>query len=269
MRLILGLILAAVALGSYYFTTQENPLTGEAQRVSLSVDQEIALGLNAAPEMAQQFGGVSTNARGVRVVDQVGQRLLAVMPDVLPGGDNNPYQFTFTLLDDDNTVNAFALPGGPTFITDALYNQMDNEAQLAGVMGHEMGHVIERHGAQRMRQQELQQGLAQAAVVAAGDPSGADITQMVGQFIQMSYGRDQELESDTYGLELMVAAGYDPRAMVDVMQILAEASGGSGGRPEWSSTHPAPENRIGQIEAWIAQEFPDGVPADLGTPPLR
>ena len=272
-RIVIALILAAVALGSYYFGTEENPITGGTDRVgNISREQEVALGYNAAPEMVQQMGGAAPEN------DPAARRLRAIGAQLLDAGGIEqamrehgvPYEFTFTLIDDPQTVNAFALPGGPVFMTRALYDRLGNEAQVAGVIGHEIGHVIERHGAERMAQQQLGQSLAGAAVIGTGTYEAGAMANFVGNFLQMSYGRDQELQSDNYGLDKMAAAGYDPREMVRVMQILAEAGGGGGRGPEWAQTHPNPESRIGEIEAWVADKFPDGVPPSLTTGrPLR
>jgi len=130
-------------------------------------------------------------------------------------------------------------------------------------LGHEMGHVVARHGAQRIAKAELTEGLTGAVVVASGDARSAQVAQMVGQLVNMKYGRDDELESDKLGVRFMVEAGYDPRAMIRVMEILQAASGGGGGQPEFFSTHPNPENRIERIEQAINELYPNGVPDNL------
>ena len=264
-RLVIGVIIALVAVGGYFLNTTTNPFTGEEQRVGgVSEQQEVALGLNAAPQMVQQMGGrVSPNDAGQRLVSAVGSRLLTEggIDEVLREKDI-PYEFTFTLLEDDELVNAFALPGGPIFITEALFNRLENEAQLAGVLGHEIGHVIHRHGLQAMSRQNLGQQLVAAVAVGSDSMSAAQMGQFVNQMTQLSYGRDAELQSDDYGLQALVNAGYDPREMVRVMEILRDASGGGGG-PEFASSHPAPQSRIDAIKAWVAEKFPDGVPQSL------
>ena len=176
----------------------------------------------------------------------------------------NPYRddFRFTLLADPKTVNAFALPGGQVFITAALFRDLETEGQLAGVLGHEIGHVIERHGNQRMAQNQLFQGLAAAGGVAGGDANSAQMAQAVAQMVQMKYGRGDELESDKWGVRLTYLAGYDPRAMIGVMEVLDRASGGAA-PPEFFSTHPKPANRVEYIKQVIAEEFPEGVPDGL------
>jgi predicted Zn-dependent protease len=260
-RILIAIVVALFAIGSYYFGTQqvENPVTGEVQRVNMSVQDEIMMGLQAAPEMAQQFGGLHADQQAQQLVDEVGQRI--VQQSAAAATD---YEYDFHLLADPETVNAFALPGGQIFITAALYAQLATEGQLAGVLGHEIGHVVARHSAEQMAKAQLMEGLTGAAVIAAYDPENpssaqrAQMAQLVGQMVTMKYGREDELESDRLGVQFMAGAGYDPRALIGVMEILAAAGGG--GQPEFFSTHPNPENRVAQIQAAIEAEFPDGVP---------
>jgi predicted Zn-dependent protease len=248
-RLVIALITALVAIVSYFMKTSTNEITGETQRVSLSPEQEVALGIQAAPQMAAQYGGLSQDRQALATVQRVGQRLVQRTE-----ASRSRYQYNFYLLADNQTVNAFALPGGQIFITEALYRRLRTEDQLAGVLGHEIGHVIGRHSAEQMAQQELAQGLSNAAAVAASDPNNpqgaAYISQMVGQMVLMKYGREDELESDNFGVKYMSQAGYDPHALIEVMLILKQASGGKS-QPEFMSTHPDPENRVEHIKAAI------------------
>lgn len=243
--LIVGLILAAVAFFQYYGNRQENPITGEVQHVSITPEQEIALGLQSAPQMIQQHGGLHPDQRAQEHVKMVGNRLVSNSI-----ARHSEYQYDFHLLYDSQVINAFALPGGQVFITAALYSQLENEDQLAGVLGHEIGHVIHRHGAERIAKQELTQGLTGAAVIAAGDYETAQAAQMIANVISMKYGRDQELESDDFGVRLMLEAGYDAQALIGVMDILEQASNGSR-QPEFMSTHPSPDNRREEIQRAI------------------
>lgn len=256
-RLVVAVVMVAIALFSFFSSKTFNPVTGEDQYISLTPRQEIALGLQAAPEMIDQHGGLYPDQRFQDSVDQVGARLL--QSDILT---DTEWQFDFHLLADPNTINAFALPGGPVFITAALYNQLKTEGQLAGVLGHEIGHVVARHGAQRIAKAGLTDGIMGAVVVASGDARSAQIAQMVGQMVNMKYGRDDELESDKLGVRFMVDAGYDPRSMIGVMEILRDAGGG-GSQPEFFSTHPNPENRIARIQQAIDELFPNGLPDGL------
>jgi beta-barrel assembly-enhancing protease len=262
-RLLIAAIVAVISLISYYSLRQENPFTGEVQHIALDPQQEIALGLQMAPQMAQEMGGEDDDAAVRRVVEQVGNRVVAQ-----GGASHTPYQFQFHALADPQTVNAFALPGGQIFITRGLLARLENEAQLAGVLAHEVGHVVARHSAEQISKSELAQGLVGAAGIAgSGDyDSGqhsAQVAALVAQMMQLRYGRQDETQADTLGVRMMAGAGYDPRAMIVLMQILEQASGG-GGQPEFMNSHPDPGNRRQVIEAAIHRNFPNGVPADLG-----
>jgi len=257
-RLAIAAIIAAVAIITYYGSTSQNPVTGEKQRVAMTPEQEIALGYKTAPQMAAQMGGLSQNEKAKALVKQVGEGLVA-----RSFAAKSPYKFSFHVLADQRTVNAFALPGGPIFITEGLLRLLKTEAELAGVLGHEIGHVIGRHSSERLAKQQLTQGLLGALVVGSGDYSTAQLGQLVGSMINMSYGREDELESDAFGVRIMAEGGYDPRAMIRVMEVLAKASGGGSRQPEFMSTHPAPENRSARIKEAIAKQFPGGVPEGL------
>jgi len=262
LRMLIALGLAVFSLISFFSSKEFNPVTGEDQYVNISQDQEIALGLQSAPQMADQFGGLDPNPQYQQIVDIVGIQL--VRESVALESD---YPFEFHMLADARTVNAFALPGGQIFITRALFERLDTEGQLAGVLAHEIVHVLARHGAERIAQTELTQGLTGAVVLATYDPNNpssqqkAQLALLAGQLINMKFGREDEIQSDTLGVQIMADAGYDPRAMIEVMQVLAAAS--PNGPPEFFSTHPNPENRIARIQAAIEAVFPNGVPGGL------
>lgn len=251
MRLAIFVIMAAVTYFGYLGKTQVNPITGESQKVGMTAEQEVAMGLQSAPQMAQEYGGLYQSNEVQDYVKKVGAKLVANSE-----AGTSPYQFDFHALADEKTINAFALPGGQIFITMALLSQLKSEDQLAGVLGHEIGHVINRHSAEQMAQTDFYQGLAGAVSAATTDPySGAgmgQIAQYVAQMKLMKFGRDDELESDNYGIKYMISANYNPEEMIGVMEILAKSSGGKE-RDEFSSTHPSPENRITKIREAIAK----------------
>ncbi|NNE44309.1 MAG: M48 family metalloprotease [Gemmatimonadetes bacterium] len=259
LRILLAVGMGIFALISYFGSASYNPVTGENQYLSLTPEQEIALGMQAAPEMIQQHGGLHPDAEAQALLDRIGERLVNHS-----AARDTQWRFDFHLLADPQTVNAFALPGGQVFITAALYSRFTSEGQLAGVLGHEIGHVVARHSAQRIAKSGLTQGLTGAVLVASGESGygSAQIAQMIGQMINMQYGRDDELQSDELGVLFMAEAGYDPRALVDVMRILEEASGDNR-QPEFMSTHPSPDNRVARIREAIDRLFPDGVPEGL------
>ena len=263
MSFVVALILAGYALFTYFGSQQVNPTTGEKQHVTLTAQQEVALGLQAAPQMTQEFGGESQDARANALVDRVGQRLVTRSK-----ASESPYRFEFHLLADSQTINAFALPGGQIFITEGLLRRLKSEGELAAVLGHEVGHVIGRHSAEHIAKANLTQGLVGAVGVATFDSDNpnsrqaAALASAVGQLVNMKFSRNDELEADKFGVKLMAQAGYDPHSMIGMMKVLASA--GKGGRtPEFFSTHPNPENRIPKIEKAIREVFPNGVPRDL------
>jgi predicted Zn-dependent protease len=264
-RFIIAGIIALIAIITYYSRTERNPVTGEKQRVAMNVDQEKVLGLQAAPQMAAKMGGVLPTADPrAALVEQVGRRIVQ-----RSDASRSPYveSFNFHLLNDPQTVNAFALPGGQIFITLALFNRLEDEAQLAGVLGHEIGHVINRHAAEHMAKGQLGQMLVGAVVVGASDDRSrgqmaAMTAMMANQMLQLRYSRKDELESDDYGLKYMAQAGYDPTQMLRVMEILKEASGGRGGA-SILATHPDPDARIEKIKEYLSKNYPGGIPPEL------
>lgn len=263
-RLLIALVVAVISLLGYFGNSVFNPVTQEKQHVGgVTPDQEIAMGLQAAPEMEQQFGGLEPDPRVQALVDSVGNRIVS-----RTAASTTPYQYAFHVLSDPETINAFALPGGQVFITDGLLKRLDTEGQLAGVLGHEIGHVVARHGAEHIAKSQLTQGLTGAAVLATYNPNdpgsrnSAAVAMMIGQLVDMKFGRADELEADKLGVRFMSDAGFDPRSMEKLMQILEQSS--SGNRPpEFFSTHPNPENRIVRIREAIQEKYPNGVPEGL------
>ena len=263
-RLLIALIVAAISILGYFGNSVFNPITEEKQHVAgITPEQEVALGLQAAPEMAQQFGGLDPDPQQQARLDQIGERLVSRSV-----AGQSPYRFEFHVLDDPQTINAFALPGGQVFITEGLLRRLKTDGQVAGVLGHEIGHVVARHGAEHIAKQQLTQGLTGAAVLATYDPSNpssrgsAAVAAMIGQLVTMRFGREDELESDRLGVRISTESGYDPRSLIALMKILEESSEGNR-PPEFFSTHPNPENRIQRIEAAIRESYPNGVPQGL------
>ncbi len=253
-RIIMGLLIIVGSLLYHWIatTSYHNDFTGRDQKLAMATPQdEIALGLQSAPQMIRESGGLSRDAKGRALVDQVGARLIAST-----AARETSYQFKFHLLADTETVNAFALPGGQIFITEALFRRLKSEDQLAGVLGHEMGHVVGRHSNEQMANSQLWSGLAQGIGVLLSDGhnnSGAQIGQMVAQWRVMKFSRDDESESDALGVRFMMQAGYNPEALIGVMEILAQVSGGANSS-DFMSSHPNPANRMEHIREAIAKE---------------
>jgi predicted Zn-dependent protease len=188
-------------------------------------------------EAIQAEFGVYDDAALNAYVEGVGRKLAAVshLPNL---------EWHFTTLDDP-VVNAFALPGGYTYISRGILAHLNSEAQLAGVMGHEIGHVTARHSAQRMTQQQLAGlGLGVATIFSKTFSRYSDAAQQGLGLLFLKYGRDDENQSDELGVQYSVNAGYDPRAIPYTYQMLARVTEGAGERlPSYLSTHPDPGDR--------------------------
>ncbi len=241
-RLLIGLAIVAFAFMRKCNQKQENPYTGRTQTINMTPEQEIAIGLQSAPQMAQQHGGLYPDQKYQAFVDQVGNNLIKSSM-----ARETPYQYEFHLLADPNTINAFALPGGQIFITYALFSKLENEDQLAGVLGHEIGHVLGKHSAERIAESDFWRTATMGANVGA-DMGG--LVSGIGQNTLLTNGRDDELESDDLGVRFMMRAGYNPEEMIGVMQIL-KAAAGPNRVPEFQSSHPDPDNRIEKIRESI------------------
>jgi predicted Zn-dependent protease len=265
LRVIAGLVIAAVGILIYMTHTEVNPVTGRRQHIAVGVEKEMAMGLEAAPQMARSMGGALDPRRDPRAreVAEIG-RFVVERSDAR----RSPYfgNYHFYLLNDPKTINAFALPGGQVFITRGLYDKLDDEAELAGVLGHEIGHVVNRHASEHMAQGQLGRILTTAVGVgASGDQRGRQAyaaAAMANQLAQLRFSRTDESEADGAGLTYMAEAGFDPSAMLDVMQILKDASTG-GRQPEILATHPLPETRLDEIRSTLAEKYPRGIPAGL------
>ncbi|MGH7130393.1 MAG: M48 family metalloprotease [Phycisphaerales bacterium] len=235
---------------------ETNATTGRNQLVGLSRAQEIQIGEESKAQFTAESGGEVPDRQLDGYVDEIGRKLAAKTP-----ADNPGLPWEFTLLN-SNVINAFALPGGKVFISKGLADKMTNEAQMAGVLGHEIGHVCARHTSERVGQQQLVGVSAALGGVALG-ASGASavVTQLGGlainvggTLIPLKFSRDQESEADSLGMRFMVACNYNPAAQSQVMQILQKEAA-SGGTPEFLATHPYPETRIERINKELATTY--------------
>ncbi len=226
-----------------------NDVVGRSQLIGLSREQELALGAQAQPGLITEMGGKVRDQALQQYVTEVG-RVLASHTE----GDYPQLPWEFTLLDSD-IINAFALPGGKVFISKGLLKEMTNEAQLAGVLGHEVGHVTARHTAERIGQQQWTQIGMQVGSSALGGASvemqrlGGLALQLGGTLVPLKFSREQELEADALGMRYMVKGGWNPIGTYQVMQILARAGGGGGDAlSSLLATHPDPQARADKVQ---------------------
>lgn len=239
----LGLSMLAMSLPMSGCKT--NPTTGRSQLSLYGDSATRQLGLAEAPKLVQEMGGEVPNADLRNYITEVGMRLKDQTE-----ADGPQRQWKFYLLDSD-VINAFALPGEQVFMSRGLADKMTNEAQLAGVLGHEIGHVMAKHTDERLSQGALAQiGVGIAGIFGGGSQAGQLAVQggqlLVGGTL-LKFSRDQESEADSLGMRYMTKAGYNPRGQLQVMEILAQASGSGGGTPEILATHPLPQTRIERV----------------------
>ena len=224
-----------------------NPATGARQLSLMGEAQEVEMGREYDKQIVAEMGLYPDDALQA-YVQELGSRLAA-------HSERPNLPWTFRVVDDP-VVNAFALPGGYIYITRGILAHLDSEAELAAVIGHEIGHVTARHSVNRLSRSMLAQvGLGAASIFV---PQVADFSEVASAALGvlfLKYGRDDEKQSDDLGLRYMRAAGYDPREMAGVFEMLGRvsAASGGGGTPEWLSTHPNPENRYERIAAQVAE----------------
>ncbi|HET6628887.1 MAG TPA: M48 family metalloprotease [Woeseiaceae bacterium] len=219
-----------------------NPVTGERQLALISEAQEIQMGREAARQVKQTVGLVENEALQA-YVNRIGQELAA-------DSERPSLPWSFAVLDDP-TPNAFALPGGFIFITRGLLSLLNSEAELATVLGHEIGHVTARHSVTMLSRAQLAQlGLTIGSILY---PELGTVRQLAGaglQLLFLSYGRDAERQADRLGFSYALSEGYDVRHMAEVFVALRRAGDlkGRSALPAWLTTHPAPEDRIEAVQ---------------------
>ncbi len=236
-----GLMLLALLAGC-----ATNPVSGKRELSFVSSAQEAQIGHDGYQAVLQEYG-VYDDRHLQAYVDSVGQRLGRVSH--LP---NEPWKFTLL---DDPTVNAFAMPGGYIYITRGIMAHLNSEAQLAGVLGHEIGHVTARHSAAQITKQQIAGvGLGIAGIVSPGFAQYSQAAQSALQLMFLKYSRDNEAQADELGVQYATAAGYDPREIPATYAMLKRVADQSGQRlPGFLSTHPDPGNREERTRALAAK----------------
>ena len=257
-RWLLVPVLSAVVAASSAAQTRIEP-----HKNSYSPKQDVELGLQAAREVRQQMPMLN-DERTEDFTERIGDRLI----EAIPAEYRQPeFRYSFDVVN-LREINAFALPGGPMFLHRGMIEAARSEAEVAGVMGHELAHVVLRHGtAQATKGQKFQIGAIAGQVLGAilGGRTGAVVSQGsqigLGTWF-LKYSREYEREADLLGAQLMARAGYDPRAMASMFQTI-ERQGGGGG-PEFLSDHPNPGNRVQAINREADMLRVQGTPVTTG-----
>jgi predicted Zn-dependent protease len=225
------------------------PYTGRSQLQLISAEQETQMGAQTYTQTLAKEK-LSTDPVATEMVKRVGSRIAAVT------GLN--YQWEYRLIQNDKTVNAFALPGGKVAVYTGMLPVTRDENGLAAVLGHEIGHVVARHGGERVSQQLLVNVGVESTMAALSIGNPATV-QAVGSLlgagaavgVLLPWSRQQESEADHLGLILMAKAGYDPHAARDLWVRMGQQKGAS--QPEFLSTHPSDPTRVRQIEGWLPE----------------
>ncbi|MEE8147264.1 MAG: M48 family metalloprotease [Longimicrobiales bacterium] len=226
-----------------------NPATGRRQLSLISESREIEIGREA--------DGDITSSLGLAGSPDLQDFVRGIGADLAARSERPNLPWSFKLVDDP-AVNAFALPGGFIFVTRGILASLNSEAELAGVLGHEIGHVTAKHSVSRMSRQQLQQiGLGVGMAVSSDVRRFGDVVTGGFQLLNLSYSRGDESQSDELGIRYMTRAGYDLHALGGVFRTLALVAGGEGRVPQWRSTHPDPENREVRVEGIIAESGQD------------
>ncbi len=256
LRLVLPLLLLAAAVGSGCVSTGTSPVSGNTRAYGYSWQEEVKLGKEADQQIQKQYG-VYDNEEVTAYVEELGQNMLQEShmrrPDTPEKFRNT--EFTFRVLDSP-IINAFALPGGYVYVTRGLMAHLNNEAQLAVVLGHEIGHVAGRHASKQAAKKQIMQGVLVGGAVAGQAAFGGNVGENVlgiggsaAQLLSLSYSRDNERESDRLGVEYAVKGGYDAAEGAEFFTSLKRQAKQSGqDLPTWQSTHPDPGKREDTVE---------------------
>lgn len=247
---ILSVFFVLVTVNAWPATSKAAPQLPNPGSASMSRQQQQQLGLQAAAEVYKQMPVLPDSSPVTQYVQQLGKRLAKV----IPAQYSWPFQFHVVQQSD---INAFALPGGPIFVNLGTINASDNEAQLAGVMAHEIAHIYMQHSAKRAPRQQWANVLGALGGLLGGAYGG--LAQMGIQFgagsLLMKYSRQDEAQADSVGAIILYKAGYDPRAMADFFAKLEKAGGGGG--PQFLSDHPNPGNRVQAVQQEISNWPPE------------
>ena len=210
-----------------------------------SKKDQVKLGIDASKQVRQKNKVLGSNDERVKVLRRAATKILATVDD-----SKEPWEYTFDVID-SKEVNAFALPGGPTYFFTGLLNRMKTEDELAAVLAHELTHVRREHWAyQYADSQKRNLGLSLILILARANRTVFDLASVGNSLFDLKFSRTHETQADEQGMDMLIAAGYNPQGMVDVFTMLRETSKG-GKPPEILSTHPDDGNRIKAMQARI------------------
>jgi predicted Zn-dependent protease len=246
-------ITLSVILAFLFISCTKAPVTGRSQFIMVDQAQEMQLGLQSKKKILSTQK-ISRDPIKNAMVKRVGRRIANIT-------GKKDYQWEFFVIDNNKEANAFCLPGGKVFVYSGLFKYIANDAELASVLGHEIGHALARHGAERMSSGILAQTggeILQSVMVGKGDPQSTAMVMSAFGIgtelgVMLPHSRTQEYEADHIGLVLMAKAGYNPNASLTFWNKFSKSGETP---PEYLSSHPAPKNRIATIKKLIPKVMP-------------
>lgn len=231
---ILIIMISLLSFFLFFRKTQVNPITGKKQHISMTIQQEIEFGLECAPDMAANYGGLHPDTKIQNKVKNIGQKLVAVKQI-----SKSPFQFDFHVLADSQIINTVSFPGGQIFITNGLLKLLKTDDDIAAVLSHEIGHVISRHTTEKLSGFNILESFKDSSnVVMEYTPS--EISKYISDILKLTFNEKEEEEADELCVKYLVNAGYDPNSLSKVLVVLKEKSDAK----DFLNRHPASESRI-------------------------
>lgn len=262
-RVAMALLMGFLAFVAYTVSGNIPIAETESPAVQLGTAHEVALGNRSVRQIEDQFGGLSNDANLQNVVQQIGARL-AEHSDA----GQVPFQYTFQVLADEHVTNAFALPGGRIYVTAALIQKLQSHAEIAAILAHQMAHLVQSHGIDRLANTTLSDGQTGAVVMASflDESESAHVTapqvaQLISKTVDLHYIQDEEQRSDVQAVQFLAQAGFDPNGLIRALRQLQTNDAGL--QTAFAKTHPNPIRRLPYIRVEIERVFPQGVPKDF------
>ena len=245
-KYVISLFIIVISAGIVFFfsrKTQINPVTGKKQHIILKPQEEVALGIQSAPDMAVKFGGLYGNTDLQNRVKNIGRKLAAVSQV-----SKAPYQFDFHVLADSQTINAFSFPGGQVFITKGLIHILKTDDELAALLSHEIGHVIARHAGEKLSAYTNLREFSDDTIH-VGEYSSEVTNEYITDLTNINFDDSQEEEADRFGIFYMKAGGYNPAVLLEILRKLEAES--ESRQIEYIQKHPVSESRLENIQAQV------------------
>lgn len=240
---ILIIIISLVSFFLFFRKTQINPVTGKMQHISMTIQQEIELGLQCAPDMAAKYGRLHSDTEIQNRIKNVGQKLVGVSQV-----SKSPHQFDFHVLADTQTINIFSFPGGQIFITNGLFKLLKTNSEIAAVLSHEIGHVISRHTTEKLSGFNILESFKDSSNVST-PYTASEISGYISDISALTFNATEEEEASDLSIKYLMNAAYSPNALPEILTVLKEKSDAT----DFLKRHPVSESSIEQLKIAIVK----------------